>query len=794
MPDENEDSIKRGNVRYESTSDGDVRIIVQQDSPQSNGNDVGSHPLENDLRGVAPTKKSKNRPPRGHTRNLSAHFQDATKLSEGGHDSTVENFPLQEASSGHHPLSTSTEKEASGRGVIAATPSARYQSGMYPAQQASPSVGQKHRRVFSGGGTNPSVAHRRINSGGNTAVVGRADYRQSTIVSSSYRTSPSTSMQKSAGVSGHRRENSAGLEMLSAAAKFTKGELAEAAGVLPPQLPPPQHQQPGRKQYNMSPTSHVSSIGSDSPSQYYARVGWADKRNSTQYPPPSHHYYYQPPQPHYPDPRVYPVQYPHHMAPSVHNVPGYRGNQAAGRRENHIDGIRMPSSPPLSSSMARHQPQQPPRRYGSSDSAGKVDTDERLFANQQRQMLPSRGVGATAASQTYVTAISVGDSSRAMRPSVRYREQSAGSASTLADSGHHRKMSSFSNLSFLDNDPLHVPTGIDQGGVSSGSSARQPPTPNFLRQSLDDGDRLLQQLSAPAPPPGPPNRPPAARADSRVGQVSGGSVSNSGPPTAAAAVKTSTKKHMSGGTSKRVRRKCTMAGCTNRVVQGGLCIAHGAKRKQCAHPGCNKNVKKAGLCSTHGPARKRCDVDGCTKVAVQGGRCISHGAKKKLCSLESCEKQAILAGMCKKHHDQHNGVPPIATGGRKVSSGGTKKGTGSTNQCVVIDEQPRSREQRRRTNPGHQRGLSIFTDMSAVDTIIRGDEDLVSAEPSASVPYMVSISSEDRGTTDSCEDRAQEERQQGMKKPTHQRGLSLFTDEAVAESIIRNPDITDTSF
>ena len=70
----------------------------------------------------------------------------------------------------------------------------------------------------------------------------------------------------------------------------------------------------------------------------------------------------------------------------------------------------------------------------------------------------------------------------------------------------------------------------------------------------------------------------------------------------------------------------------------------------------------------------------------------------------------------------------------------------------------------------------------------------VSAEPSASVPYMVSISSEDRGTTDSCEDRVQEERQQGIKKPTHQRGLSLFTDEAVAESIIRNPDITDTSF
>jgi len=41
--------------------------------------------------------------------------------------------------------------------------------------------------------------------------------------------------------------------------------------------------------------------------------------------------------------------------------------------------------------------------------------------------------------------------------------------------------------------------------------------------------------------------------------------------------------------------------CLNRVVQGGLCIAHGAKRKTCSHPGCTKNVKKASKCSQHGP-------------------------------------------------------------------------------------------------------------------------------------------------------------------------------------------------
>ena len=45
----------------------------------------------------------------------------------------------------------------------------------------------------------------------------------------------------------------------------------------------------------------------------------------------------------------------------------------------------------------------------------------------------------------------------------------------------------------------------------------------------------------------------------------------------------------------RRNRKCTVPDCPNRVVQGGLCITHGAKRKICSHPGCTKNVKKLGL-------------------------------------------------------------------------------------------------------------------------------------------------------------------------------------------------------
>ncbi|KAL7534333.1 hypothetical protein ACHAWF_004799 [Thalassiosira exigua] len=113
---------------------------------------------------------------------------------------------------------------------------------------------------------------------------------------------------------------------------------------------------------------------------------------------------------------------------------------------------------------------------------------------------------------------------------------------------------------------------------------------------------------------------------------------------------------------KRVRRQCSTPGCLNRVVQGGVCVTHGAKRKLCSHPGCSKAVKLAGFCSAHGPARRKCDAEGCTRVAVQGGRCLSHGARRRVCCYPlstgaggeggRCDKNAIVGGMCKKHYDR----------------------------------------------------------------------------------------------------------------------------------------------
>ena len=99
----------------------------------------------------------------------------------------------------------------------------------------------------------------------------------------------------------------------------------------------------------------------------------------------------------------------------------------------------------------------------------------------------------------------------------------------------------------------------------------------------------------------------------------------------------------------RTRRNCAISGCCNRVVQGGVCVTHGAKRKLCLEDGCDKAVKKGGFCSAHGPSRKKCEVPGCSRVAVQAGICIGHGAKQTTCSMYGCRRKATQDGVCKGH-------------------------------------------------------------------------------------------------------------------------------------------------
>jgi len=864
---------KREYLQYQSTPDGDIRIIVE--SP----NEGGANALTSSIPKLGgpdsgavdpsfPSTNTNNDQKSRHRRDLSAHFQDATNLSE---DPTAGNFPPPHAASSHDDLQVSSSSDDDDDGNRQQPPTyaaaaAAHGSRPPPPPQASPTVGQKHRRVFSGGVSNPGVAHRRINSRGNTAVVnrgGRSSFRSSPR--SSPRMSPSASFRKSpplgtgsrrtSSSAGHRREDSGGLDMLSAVANnFSEHELAEAAGAaalgtgapLPPPPPPPGHKSSpippapssssGHQSYqygNSSSQSYSSHGGPPHPSThyhhhpagYYGASGGYPSQYDPRYQQSSQHYYHgyhqaPPPTPsYYPEPRGYPVQY----APP-------RGHYQSDSHPSASQSSSRKSTPPQSSvhhplpaqvvSTSHH-----PEALAGGEAAGPSDPAYGSYAQRPAPVTSGTSIG----SQTFVTSICVDDG----KESGTVRRASARTDTPPGNgSMHHRKMSSFTASigAFMEDlSPARVAYEVT-GGAPAAAPRNEPVPPLF--QTLDEGDRLLQELSSPQaqpmvstaamaygyqpthPPPPPlpqssPNAsPPPSRSRSRSTSRSRsrskvGTSQEQAPTTEPGdgSTDSTNRRYMSGGSSKRVRRKCTVEGCPNRVVQGGLCISHGAKRKQCAHPGCNKNVKKAGLCSTHGPARKKCDYERCTKVAVQGGRCISHGAKKKLCTISGCSKQAILAGMCKKHHDEHEGKEPYRGGSSQKKTGGRKKAGAAKLQkkasiapegdlCVVIDEQSTHAAQAGAANqqgrgvakPTHQRGLSIFTDMSAVDTIIGGGDALIA-------PDDALRNDPDAGSPGSgSEIRAAPSYDGRVSKPTHQRGLSIFTEEAVADTIIQNPD------
>lgn len=564
--------LMRG-YRYETTADGDV-VTYGEDGRGGDHEHLA--------------KRSSDGRERSHSRNLSAHFFDATKLT-GPDDDDVQAQIRQ-----HFGPKTS--------------------SGM---QGAAPSVGQKHRRMFSGDVSNPPLAHRRINSIGQASSVDR------------YLQRPRS----------HRREDSAGLDILSAAADVTGDELASAAGAggnsgsAPWEPPPGTHNRLSSLDFfdygntNSRPPPPMKPSSRGYPPHHHT-PSFGQYSQPTMYPPTS----YYPPQP---GPQVsqYPVQYSQQPSQSTYGGGSTDRNSPSGEE--------------------------------------KINSDERLFDRKGSYGFPP-------------TNTSDSDSMNA----------------------HHRKnMSSFSSIGALLGSSIFSPSQQDSNDHPLTSHHRSASSSISFLNGLDvlEGSdvNFLRNLHSSAPGyGGSQQNHQMTTAPSQQEQQPQVSFSSGIPQTVSENEEIGDEdesKLAAGGTSKRVRRKCTVAGCANRVVQGGLCISHGAKRKTCRHPGCTKNVKKAGLCSTHGPARKRCDAEGCSKVAVQGGRCIAHGAKKKLCSVENCKKQAILSGMCKKHHDKLGGInsPP-----------------GQGGVCVVIGNN--SENARPGTHKSrHTRGLSIFQDLSA---------------------------------------------------------------------------------
>lgn len=606
----------RPRLQYESTRDGD--IVVVDRSFGENGLPPTESSGERLEARLSPSKR------RGHSRNLSEHFYDATTLTS------------------EHVPSIGAQNYGEYRGAH-----------VYPVP--TPASGQKHRRGISGDASNPPEAHRRINSIGNSTGVHRRPYIQERQ---------------------HQRVDSAGLDILTAAVDASREELASAAG-----------ERAAREQWD-----HVRSGARRSPVEMisYDHSGGAPSsqpqrghpRNYSGPPPPpgyytSHGYS----QPSYPPPAYYGPPSSASFQRTVPGAPpgGYPVQYARG-------------SDPYGKSTSQGPLHQPALERPRDETGQLIHTDKGEMTPPPPVPQSHWRSGSTQAAPAYVSS---------SQPGAEY-------GSIAIDAHHHRKTSSVSSWAPPSSVFMGAPPGEYVDHPLKGHHRVTSSSVSFLGLDvvgLDSNDttflKNLQASTGSTVPaftsiqtPGTQDREhsdPDSTDDDGKGKLA------------------------PGGTSKRVRRKCNISGCPNRVVQGGLCISHGAKRKQCKHPGCTKNVKKAGLCSTHGPARKRCEYEGCGKVAVQGGRCIAHGAKKKLCSMDGCTKQAILAGMCKKHHDQ-----------TRKHSDGMLPSPGDLAQCNEIEDKAgSSKPEKGARKPTHTRGLSLFQEMSpeVVGNILGEDVD-----------------------------------------------------------------------
>mmetsp|Transcript_40885 Transcript_40885/g.62890 ORF Transcript_40885/g.62890 Transcript_40885/m.62890 type:complete len:702 (+) Transcript_40885:289-2394(+) len=657
-------NYNRDGVQYQSTPDGDV-VVVEPSFDAEDNDGRGSQERPSSSQGNAGAAPRHGRSKRSHTRNLSEHFFEATTLSGG----QVPEMSARESEDRYEPP----------RGYRGPPPT------------ISPAIGKKHRRVFSGDVTNPREAHRRINSVGKSAHIQRRSYGQERQ---------------------HQRVDSLGLDVLTAAADVSREELAAAAGATTtasesesgrdarsPWEPPASRRSPVEMiAYNHNaagvppppapPRAPYAPPGPPPPGYYGSGMPYSQAPYHSSYYHPGHGHGY-PPGPPHPPPSGYPVQYSRGQGPFMRH-----GGPPPPKPEPETSG------PVLDSYNHKKASEE-----GSATREGSAMTPP-------PPVPPSHWRGGTAqGSQTYVTTIGVGEGSRTLH--ATHFQHGEGAPPSYAD-GHHRKTSSVTSWipPIYSANPNDTPEHPLKGGHHRVTSS----SVSFLQcfdVGLDNQDAaFLQNLQASAESPSKPYGAPSGGTQGQAHEAADNDADDA---------QDGGSKLAPGGTSKRVRRKCTVPNCENRVVQGGLCISHGAKRKTCRHPGCSKNVKKAGLCSTHGPARKRCDADGCTKVAVQGGKCIAHGAKKKLCCIDNCTKQAILAGMCKKHHDSSRS----STGTSSTLAEPKGSDTASENSAGSPVTKKATHK------PKHTRGLSIFQEISAdtVGTLLSSETEEGSEQP-----------------------------------------------------------------
>ena len=123
--------------------------------------------------------------------------------------------------------------------------------------------------------------------------------------------------------------------------------------------------------------------------------------------------------------------------------------------------------------------------------------------------------------------------------------------------------------------------------------------------------------------------------------------------------KSSPTKKKSAPKKKKASSKqiCKHEGCTNGVVNSGVCYRHGAKKRLCKHQGCTNVVKTDGVCLKHGARSMRqiCSVEGCTKFVQSKGVCWKHGGAKCKVANKSEGSDKVVA-QAKKSGDSATGL------------------------------------------------------------------------------------------------------------------------------------------
>ena len=545
----------------------------------------------------------------GHVRSLSGHFQNATKISD--------------------PLDTSEAKHDS-------APS-------YPCQElnsSSANAGKKHRRVFSGGGTNPSRAHRRINSRGKSAFINRhynnsnmptaqPKARKAQSLSPEPQNRPSEDSRRGRSLSpppvqqvkgrGHRRKSSGGGTSLPPAAGPPMAaqwlEHMRNSPAFDNQNNWPARQHNGHGSYHYKDTSFQPSHGNGPtyppPPQYFSSN--PSKPPPHQYPPQPGQYYSPNPPPYpYPvesspsppyfddsslnqnqDPYKPPTQQGEHpfYYPPPRAYPIQKSKEYPMQQDFWRSSEQKAYEPmaPLSHPLAAEQLPLRPQRQSSLASSGseRIETDEPLFTSRA--------------------------SNRSSSPHYRISPQMfMQSMHSFRGSPSEFRPSPPSSVGYVRPDlfvpqnmnepvPLEInpiPHRLDASPVSgSGDDTfiREVGKSSHKRTGTNDSLIQLQDTLGECLLPGLTHSDDEAKRMSTL-RLSHSPVTSSTRKNGVRIPETNNanEKKKKDANPKRIRRKCTVEGCENRVVQGGLCISHGAKRKICGFPGCTKHVKKAG--------------------------------------------------------------------------------------------------------------------------------------------------------------------------------------------------------